>query len=235
MTLIDHLDELRRRIAISLVALAMGAAISFWKVKMIVRYLLIPPVDKLVFFSPAEAFITYCKVAVFAGLILASPVIIFQCWRFISAGLADQEQKTILLFFPFSTLLFIAGAAFAFYAVIPWALRFLINFAAPDVIPILSISKYISFVIMLVLLFGAVFELPVAVVLLAKLGMVTPEFLARNRKYAIIVIFIAAAVLTPTPDAFTQVLMAVPLVVLYEISILLSRIVKPKCACSSAG
>lgn len=226
MTLLEHLDELRSRLLISLAAVLLCACLAFWKVKALVKYLIIPPVDNLVFFSPAEAFSAYCKVAVFAGIILASPVILFQIWRFASAGLEMRERRTILFFLPFSIALFLCGAAFAFLAVIPWALKFLINFAGPELVPMISISKYLSFVVMLVLIFGVVFELPVAVVLSTKLGIINPGMLSRNRKYAIVVIFIAAAVLTPTPDAFTMMLMAVPMVGLYEVSIWLSKLVK---------
>lgn len=226
MTLVEHLDELRSRLLISLAAVLVCAGLAFWKVKALVKYLIIPPVDKLVFFSPTEAFSAYCKVAVFAGIILASPVVLFQLWRFVSLGLQPRERRTILFFLPFSIVLFLCGAAFAFFGVIPWALKFLITFAGPDLVPMISISKYLSFVVMLVIIFGAVFELPVAVVLLTKLGIVNAGMLSRNRKYAIVVIFIAAAVLTPTPDAFTQIMMAVPMVLLYEVSIWLSKLVK---------
>lgn len=224
MTILEHLDELRGRLIVMIAAVGAGACLAFWKVRAIVSYLVMPPVDRLVFFSPTEAFTAYCKVAIFAGIVIASPVILFQFWAFASAGLRERERRTVLFFLPFSVALFLAGAAFAFFVVIPWALTFLIEFAGPDLVPMLSVSKYLSFVIMLVLIFGVVFELPVAVVLLTKLGVVTPQALAKNRKYAVLAIVVAAAVLTPTPDAFTQVLMAVPMYALYELSIWMSRL-----------
>ncbi|MBP7055811.1 MAG: twin-arginine translocase subunit TatC [Candidatus Omnitrophica bacterium] len=226
MTVVEHLDELRSRLIVSLAAVVVSSCLAFWKVKVIVQWMIIPPVDRLVFFSPAEAFTAYCKVAVFAGIILASPVILFQIWSFVSSGLESGERRTALLYIPFAVALFLCGAAFAFFIVIPWALDFLINFAGPEMVPMISISKYLSFIIMLVLIFGVVFEFPVAVILLTKLGLVNAGLLSRNRKYAIVIIFIAAAVLTPTPDAFTMILMAVPMVVLYEMSIWLSKLVK---------
>ncbi len=228
MTLVEHLDELRRRIIISLVAVTIGAGLAFWKIKAIVSLLMIPPVDHLVFFSPTEAFMAYFKLAFFVGLILVSPVILFQIWCFVSAGLNQREKRMILFYLPFSFLLFLAGSAFAFFIVIPVSLKFLINFAGTDVMALLSISNYLSFVIMLVLIFGIVFELPVVILILTKLGLVTPDFLRKKRKYAILAIFIAAAVLTPTPDAFTQCLMAIPLIFLYEISIWVSKLVNIK-------
>lgn len=226
MTLVEHLDELRRRILICLAAVFIATCIAFWKIKEVVAYL-VRPVGHVVFLSPVEAFMAYLKLAFFAGLFASSPIILFQVWRFVSAGLSENERKIALFYFPFSIALFLFGAGFAFFFVIPWALKFLINFAGPEVLPMLSISKYISFVVALVLMFGLVFELPVAIVLLAKLGVVTPVILRKNRKYAILLIFIIAAVLTPTPDAFTQLLMAIPLVFLYELSIWLSKLARP--------
>ncbi|MFA5165324.1 MAG: twin-arginine translocase subunit TatC [Candidatus Omnitrophota bacterium] len=223
LTFTGHLDELRRRIIISLAAVAVCSCLAFWKIQDILSFLMIPPVDHLVFFSPVEAFMEYCKLAFFTGLIVASPVVLFQLWSFVSPGLTGRERGAFLAAMPFSATLFIGGAAFAFFAVLPWALKFLINFPGPEVVPVISISKYLSFVIMLLLVFGIVFELPVAVFLLSKLGIITPLVLSRNRKYAILAIFVLAAVLTPTPDAFTQVMMAVPLIILYEISIWICR------------
>jgi sec-independent protein translocase protein TatC len=227
MTLVGHLDELRRRILISLAATVIGTCIAFWKIKPIVAYLA-RPVGNLVFLSPTEAFMAYFKLAFFAGLFLASPVILFQIWSFISVALTGKERRIFLSFMPFSVALFLCGAAFAFFIVVPLALKFLINFAGPEVLPVISISEYLSFIVALIIMFGAVFELPVGIIILSKLGLVTPATLKRNRKWAILIIFIAAAVLTPTPDAFTQVLMAVPLILLYEVSIWVSRLANVK-------
>lgn len=228
MTLVAHLDELRRRIIISLAAVFIGACVAFWKIKVIVKFLMLKPVDHLAFFSPTEAFMAYFKLAFFVGLIFASPVVLYQLWAFISAGLKENERKTVLIFFPFSIVLFLGGAAFGFFIAIPSALKFLINFAGPDVLAMISISKYLSFVTTLIFMFGLVFELPVVVTILSKLGLVTPAFLSRNRKWAILIIFIIAAAVTPTPDAFTQCLMAIPLVILYELSIWVSKLVNIK-------
>lgn len=227
MTLVGHLEELRRRILISLAAISIGTCIAFWKIKPIVSYLA-RPVGHLVFLSPTEAFMAYFKLAFFVGLFLASPVILSQIWGFTSTALNQRERKMFLFFMPFSIALFLCGAAFAFFIVIPWALKFLINFAGAEVLPVISISEYLSFITVLILIFGIVFELPVGIVVLSKLGLVTPAALSRNRKWAILIIFIAAAVLTPTPDAFTQILMAVPMIILYEISIWVSRLVYVK-------
>lgn len=227
MTLVEHLEELRLHILISLAAITIGACVAFWKIKPIVAYLA-KPAGHLVFLSPTEAFMAYFKLAFFVGLFLASPVILFQIWSFVSSAFNEKERNTFLFFPPFSVILFICGAAFAFFIVIPLALKFLINFAGPEVLPVISISEYLSFITILTLIFGVVFELPIVIIVLSKLGVVTPAALSRNRKWAILIIFITAAVLTPTPDAFTQVLMAVPLILLYEISIWMSRLVNIK-------
>lgn len=228
MTLVGHLDELRRRIVISVAAIAIGAGLAFWKIQFIVSILIFPPVDHLAFFSPTEAFMEYCKLAFFVGLFLASPVVLYQLWAFVSSGLREKERRAVLFALPFSLTLFLGGAVFAFFFVIPWALKFLIDFAGPNVYPILSLSKYLSFVIMMLVSFGIVFELPVVIMILSKLGIVTPSFLSKNRKFAIVAIFIAAAIITPTPDAFTQSLMAVLMLFLYELSIWLSKLVYKK-------
>ena len=228
MSLVEHLDELRRRILVSVAAVIVCSVLAFWKVQVILSMLLFPPVDQLAFFSPTEAFMEYCKLAFFAGLFLASPVVLYQLWAFISAGLNEKERRTVFYALPFSVTLFLAGVVFAYRFVLPWALKFLINFPGPNILPILSMSKYLSFVIMMLLAFGIVFEMPVAVMILTKLGIVTPSFLSRNRKFAIVAIFIAAAVITPTPDAVNQCLMAVPMLFLYEISIWVSKLVYKK-------
>ncbi|MFH0772675.1 MAG: twin-arginine translocase subunit TatC [Candidatus Omnitrophota bacterium] len=224
MTLVEHLEEVRRRLLICLAAVFIASCAAFWKVRQIVSYLS-RPVGSLVFLSPTEAFMAYLKVAFFAGLFISSPVLLCQIWGFISPALERKEKRTALFLFPAAAILFLGGAAFAFFLVIPFALKFLINFSGPEVIAVFSISAYLSFVIMLVIMFGVVFELPVVVIILAKLGLITPSFLSRNRKYAVLVIFITAAVLTPTPDAFTQTLMAVPMIFLYEISIWMAKLV----------
>lgn len=228
MTLVEHLDELRRRILVSVAAIVIGACVAFWKIQFIVSLLMFPPVDHLAFFSPTEAFMEYCKLAFFAGLFLASPVVLYQLWAFVSAGLRKEERRVVLFALPFSITLFLGGVVFAFFFIIPFALKFLIDFAGPKVYPILSISKYFSFIIMLLISFGLVFELPVVVMILSRIGIVSPSFLSKNRKFAIVGIFIAAAIITPTPDAFTQCLMAISMLLLYELSIWISKLVYKK-------
>lgn len=185
--------------------------------------MLIKPAGKLVFIAPQEAFVTYIKVSLIAGIFLAFPVLIWQVWRFVSAGLTGTEKKYFLYYAPFSFMLFFIGSAFAYFVILPIGMRFLLGFATDSLQPMISVSKYVSFAGMLLLAFGVVFELPLVVLFLTKIRLVTPEFLKRKRKQSILIIFIVAAILTP-PDMVTQCLMAGPLILLYEISILFSRL-----------
>jgi sec-independent protein translocase protein TatC len=184
---------------------------------------LIKPAGKLVFIAPQEAFIANIKIALFGGLFLASPFVTYQIWRFVSAGLKRNEMKYTLIFGPLSFLFFLLGIAFGYFIIVPIGIKFLLGFATELVTPMLTISKYISFVGMLTLAFGVVFQLPVVSLFLTKLGIITPYFLSSKRRYAVVFIFLLAAVLTP-PDIITQCLMAVPLLVLYEIGIIFSKI-----------
>jgi sec-independent protein translocase protein TatC len=180
---------------------------------------------KLVFLSPAEGFWMNMKIAMVAALILALPVIFQQLWSFVSPGLHAKEKKYFVPFVLVATGLFLVGAAFCFFIVLPFAMEFLLTYKVGDfMMPMLSVGQYVDFCLKFILAFGAVFELPVIIIFLTKMGFVTPKTLARHRKYAILVAFIVAAILTPTPDAFNQTLMAVPMIVLYEVGILMSRI-----------
>lgn len=158
-----------------------------------------------------------------AGTLLASPVIFFQIWRFIAPGLYQHEKKVVLPFSFVSTICFLGGAAFGYFVVFPPAFSFLIGYSSDFLIPMPAVSEYFSLSLQLLLAFGFVFELPVFIVFLAKIGTVDAPFLVKNRKYALLIAFIVAAVVTPTPDVVNQLLMAGPLVVLYEISIIAVR------------
>jgi len=182
------------------------------------------PGQKLVFLAPTEAFWVYMKVALIAGIVLAMPFILYQIWAFIAPGLYDQERRYAVPFVLIGSVFFLLGATFAQLVVIPFAMRFLVSFPGPDLAPMISIGSYVDFVLKFTLAFGAVFELPVIITLASRMGLVTPQFLARNRKYAILVNFVIAAALTPTPDVFNQSLMAGPLIVLYELGIIAARL-----------
>lgn len=157
--------------------------------------------------------------ALVAGVVLASPVLFWQFWRFVAPGLYRHEKKVILPFVVFSTLFFLGGAAFGYSVVFPPAFRFLVGYSTDYLTPMPAVNEYFSLAIRLLIAFGVVFELPILMVFLAKIGLVDSAFLRRNRKYAVLLNFVIAAILTPTPDVVNQLLMAVPLVVLYEISV----------------
>ncbi|OHE56448.1 MAG: twin arginine-targeting protein translocase TatC [Thermodesulfovibrio sp. RBG_19FT_COMBO_42_12] len=247
LALTEHLGELRRNIIISLIALFVTFLVSFNYSEDIFKFIMFPlkynldfslkdmhihfvPQDKLqntklIFLAPAEAFWMNIKVALVAGLILALPVIFHQLWKFISPGLLPKERRYVVPFIFSATGLFLIGAAFCFFIVLPFAMKFLLTYKVGDFLsPMLSVGNYVDFCLKFLLAFGAVFELPIAIIFFTRMGIVTPKTLAKNRKYAILLAFVMAAILTPTPDIFNQTLMAVPIIILYEVGILISRI-----------
>jgi sec-independent protein translocase protein TatC len=228
MPFLEHLGELRQRIMKSLYALLGGLVLALPFSERIVDWLARPirqTGNTLVFLAVAEAFWVQMKVALFVGLFLAAPVILYQVWAFVAPGLYQHEKKYAAPFVVIGSLLFILGGAFSLLVVTPSAVKFLLAFSRPGVLqPMISIGNYIDFLLKFTLAFGAVFEVPLAITLLARIGLVTPKMLAKNRKYAILGAFIIGAVLTPTPDAFNQTLMAGPIIVLYEIGIVAARI-----------
>jgi sec-independent protein translocase protein TatC len=227
MSFMEHLGELRTRIVRSLIALLIGLGISFPFAPRVIEFLSRPVKatgNKLVFITPTEAFWTQMKVALICGLFLASPGILWQVWKFVAPGLYAHEKKYAAPFVIIGSLLFIGGGAFALMVIVPFALPVLLGFGGPDLVPMLTIGSYFDFILKFTLAFGAIFEVPLALTLAARMGLVTPAMLAKNRKYAIFGCVIAAAILTPTGDAFNMALMAGPLVVLYEIGIVSARI-----------
>lgn len=224
LTTVEHLDELRRRIFVSIAVVILASVGSYSFVDKLLPYI-VRPAGKLVFIQPLEAFVTHIKLAVLCGIIISLPVLLYQIWAFISTGLKQNERRYILFYGPVSFIFFLLGAVFAYTVIVPNGMKFLLGFASDYLQPMISVSKYISFMVVVVLSFGLVFELPIAILFLTKINLVNAKFLRKNRRIAIILIFIIAAILTP-PDVFTQIMMAVPLMCLYEVSILLSYLVK---------
>ena len=220
-SLSEHLEELRSRLIKSIIFVIIISGSLYNFVNPILASL-VKPVGKLVFIAPQEAFITNVKIALFGGLFLSSPVIIYQVWKFISVGLVPAERKYSLLFGPLSFIFFIGGASFGYFLIVPLGVKFLLGFATEYVAPMITISKYVSFVAALTFSFGVVFQLPLIILFLTKIGLLTPQFLSEKRKHAIVLVFIAAALLTP-PDVVTQCLMALPLILLYELGVLFSK------------
>lgn len=225
-TVLEHLEELRRRIIVSLIFIILAAIGAFPFASRILAILKAPSsglIDKLVFFSPPEAFSVYIKIAFFAGLVISMPVILYQVWAFISPAITPKIRKNCLLFLISSLGAFVSGILFGFFILVPAALKFLLGFAAGTLEPLISASSYISFVLGLVLASGFVFEMPVLSFILSRIGIIDHRLLRRAWKYAAVSIFIIAAIVTPTPDIFNMTILAIPMLFLYELSIWVSR------------
>jgi len=228
MSFMEHLGELRTRIMWSLLAAGIGIVIALFITDPVMRFISRPILNmktELVFTSPTEAFWTWMKVAMMLGIFISMPGILYQVWKFVAPGLHAHEKKYAAPFILVGSLLFLIGGVFAMLIIIPYASTFLVNFGQEKGWkPMLTVSSYTDFVIKFTLAFGLVFELPVVITILSLIGVVTPQFLSKNRKYAILVNFIIAAVLTPTPDMINQTLMAGPLCILYEVGIICARL-----------
>ena len=224
MSILRHLEELRTRIIRSLIAIAVGTCISYFYIEEIMHYIALPT-GRLYYLQPAEAFFTYIKIAFFAGFLLALPVVFYQVWKFILPALTVRERTVVGVLVPSSVLLFFGGLAFSFFLVLPAALQFFIGFSTESLQPMFTLHQYFDFVLSFILPFGVVFELPLLVIVFAKLGFIGSKFLQSKQRIVIFLAFVIGAVVSPTPDIFTQSMIAVPLILLYEISYLVVRFV----------
>lgn len=231
MPFLDHLEELRWRIIWSLVAVLVGCVLGFFVVTELnvigilerpIRHMM--PDQRLMYTSPTTPIIVTFKLAFVVGIVLALPVLAYQAWAFFSPALYEHERRYILPAIAVGFVLFLAGVAMAYFLILPLGLRFLLGFQAETLAPIITIDEYLKFATSIILAFGAIFEMPVLLVVLAFLGIVTPEMLRRFRRYALVIIAVLSAVLTPA-DPWTMMAMFLPMVILYEISIWLVRIV----------
>jgi|TARA_B110000263_G_scaffold31168_1_gene23570 sec-independent protein translocase protein TatC len=230
-TLMQHLGELRRRVFICVIALLVGSAVSFVFFEQIIEVLVRPAKDlglgtggELIYTEVTELLTTAIKVSFVSGLVLASPIILFQVVMFIAPGLTGREKRYLFGFMPAVLLAFAGGVAFAYYVLTPPALHFLLTFGGDVAVPLIRISNIINLMIRLLFWMGLAFETPLVMYLLAQLGIVTAGSLARFRRYWVVVAFVLAAIITPTVDPVNQALVAGPLLVLYEVGILLARI-----------
>jgi sec-independent protein translocase protein TatC len=229
MPFTEHLEELRRRLIICFIAVGVGFVICYFFSKQLFEILMrpllqvMPPEESLIFTALPEAFFTYLKVSLLAGIGLASPVIIYQFWRFIAPGLYHKERRALMPIVLFSTFFFVGGALFGYFVVFPFGFKFFIGFASDNIRAMPSIREYLKFAAKLLFAFGFIFELPLFTFFLARLGLVNAELLRSKQKYAILLIFMLAAILTP-PDIVTQVMMAGPLLILYELSIWIAKV-----------
>jgi sec-independent protein translocase protein TatC len=228
MPLTAHLAELRSRLFVSVIAMALGFALCYTIKDSIIAALQSPPVligarvkVPLQIIAPAEAFLTYLKVSFLAGVFLALPFILYQLWKFVAPGLLEHEKKYTVPFIIGSTALFYAGGVM-FYLILPMVIHFLLSFASEDISAQLSVGYYVSFCLRLMIAFGVVFQLPMVVVFLTQLGLLSSHTLIKHFRYAVVLVFVVAAILTP-PDVVSQTFMALPMLVLYGVSILLAR------------
>ena len=225
MSFLDHLDELRRRIIYSVVALFVGFVIAFFFIGKIFAFVmapmqqLLPPGGTLVYTDPAEAFMLYIKIALIAGLLIASPAVFAQIWLFVAPGLYAHEKKWAIPFIVVSSLFFVLGAAFSHYVVFPITWRFFVGFTSDILTFMPRIEPAFAIYLRLILALGITFELPMLVLFLARMGVVTPRFMIKNFKFAVLIIFIAAAVLSPDGGGVGLVAMGGPVVLLYVFSI----------------
>ena len=225
LSIIQHLEELRDRLIKSVVALTVTTMLSFVFAKQFLEILVAPmgatpPVSS----SPTTNIVVFTKVSLISGVALAMPVLVYQLIRFIAPGLTRQEKRYFYFVLPGATLSFVVGVAFAYFVMLPTAIPFLKGFLGDIIQPNWFVDKYISFITSFLFWVGLSFETPLLIFFLAKLGIVTPEALSRNRKYAVLVMAVVSAVITPTPDPFNMILVMLPLVLLYQIGILLAKL-----------
>ncbi len=227
LPLTEHLAELRQRLIRCLLAVVVTSAASYGVIEPIFNLLsrplieVMPPGRTLIFSSYPEAFFIYIKLAITSGIFLASPYIIYQALAFAAPGLYDHEKRYLYPFVLLGSILFIGGGLFGYFVAFPAAFRFLASYQRSGLLLLPNVSEYFSLTVRLLLGFGLAFEVPLFMVFLGLIGIIDSRFLRKNRKYALLVVFILAAILTPTPDVINQLVMAVPLLLLYELSILL--------------
>ena len=224
-----HLEELRNRLIVCFVAIGIGFSISYFFKEKIFEILLRPLTavmqtgDKVIFTGLPEAFFTYLKVSLLSGLMLSVPIILYEFWMFVAPGLYAKEKRLMMPIVLLSSFFFIGGALFGYFVVFPYGFKFFLSFSNDTIQALPSMREYLSFSAKLLIAFGLAFELPLVLTFMARLGLVSVKFLTKNRKYAILIFFAGAAMLTP-PDVVTQIMMGVPLMGLYELSILGARI-----------
>lgn len=237
LTLLEHLDELRKRLFVCLIAAVIGVLVAALFNDFMFEALLHPlrtvanlpeSATQITTFSPAEPFMVSLKVWLVGGLILASPILIYELWAFLAPAFTANEKKYFYPVVIATTVLFFCGLALAYFLVLPKGLSFLLTFSAGFFNVQLRAQEYFTFMALFILAFGVVFELPVVLVLLAKVGVIDDKFLRKNRRWAVLAMAFAAAVITPSQDAFSMLAMFVPLYVLYEVSIVVARFVQPK-------
>lgn len=224
MSYVEHLTELRKRLIISLAALLVGTVIGFLFMDTLIPWLT-APVGQLYIIRPAGFLLVYCKIALFCGMLLSSPILLYEIWAFLLPAFTPKSRRWIWICLPLSLLLALSGMGFSYFLVLPKSLQFLLSLGSAYMQPMISVENYLDFMMLLVLPFGVIFNVPLLSVLLLKAGVVRWEPLKKARRYVIFISFLLAAIITPTPDVINQCLVACPMVISYEIGLLLGRIV----------
>ncbi|MEN6350485.1 MAG: twin-arginine translocase subunit TatC [Syntrophomonas sp.] len=229
-TIIEHLEELRKSLMVSIIAIVAAAVLCFSYNEQILAVITLPLRlldQRLIVTGVTEAFFVKLLLSFYAGFVLAFPIVVWSVWRFFKPALYPHERKYVYILLPVSVFLFTAGVLFSYFGILPLVLKFFIYIAGANLETMFKVDQYVSFVTAFTLPFGLVFELPVVVYFLTKFGIVKAEMLAKNRKYALLIIVVLAAALTPGPDPFSQMMMAGPVYLLYEISIIVAKMAKP--------
>jgi sec-independent protein translocase protein TatC len=234
MSFLEHLDELRKRIVHSVAAIGVGILVSFTFILKIYDFLMAPTMkvlpegSKLIYTEPGEAFSLYIQLSLIVGILMVSPYIMYQLWLFIAPGLYQNEKRLAIPFVLFSTLGFVGGAMFNHYIMFPWMMSFFASFNTKDLVFMPKLDAVFSLYTQFLIAMAVVFQLPTLVYFLAKMKLITARFLAQQFKYAILVIFIISAVITPTGDPVTQTVFAAPMIGLYLLGIVIAWVVGPK-------
>jgi sec-independent protein translocase protein TatC len=232
MTFLEHLEELRWRIIYALLGIAIGTVVAWIFIDFFIDYILLIPAKRANFnlqnLRPFGQLFLYFEVAIIIGLIFSFPNVVYQIWKFISPALRENEKKYITAIVIFTTICFISGVVFAYFVMLPLTLKFAAQFGSQSIVNNFSIDEYLSIILSVILGAGLVFELPMLSFFLSKIGILTPKIMRKYRRHSIITILILAAILTPGTDPVSQILLAIPLVILYEISILVSKIFQKK-------
>ncbi|MCP4118303.1 MAG: twin-arginine translocase subunit TatC [Desulfobacteraceae bacterium] len=231
--LTEHLTELRDRLVRSFIAVGVGFVIAYCFKERLFEFLTAPLVtalgagNKMIFTGLPEAFFTYLKVSLLTGIVLATPVLFYEFWMFVSPGLYRSEKRFMIPVVILSVAFFILGSSFGYFVVFPYGFQFFLGFSSDTIQAMPSMKEYLGFSSKMLLAFGFVFELPLIITFMAKMGLVSVDFLKKNRKYAMLIFFTGSALITP-PDVVTQIMMAIPLMILYEISIVGARVFQKK-------
>jgi sec-independent protein translocase protein TatC len=233
MSFFEHLVELRKRLISSLIAIGIGMVVGFFLSEKLVGFIVRPMTtalreahlgDKLIYTSPAGYLNLLITFGVYSGIVMAMPVELYQIWLFVAPGLYKHERRAVTWFIVSSTFLFLVGIAFGYFIMLPYILRFLVSFHGP-VEPLISINEYFDLILIVLLGLGLIFETPILIFFLALFGIVTPKFLLKNFRYAMLIITVVAAIVTPTPDATTMLIFMAPMILLYFVGVLVSYVV----------